>query len=508
MISFEIKGSALKTVFLATIAGATLFTATACSVVEDSLTSAPASASAETPSNLAEQWTSMNTSPAKEAGRVRFNENTYGMFIHWGLYAQPAGVWKGERMEEGGEGPKVAEWIMRRKEIPRAEYAELATTFNPVDFDADEWAAIAKAAGMKYMVITAKHHDGFALYDSKVSEFDIIDASPFGRDIIAELEAACRKAGLAFGVYYSHGSDWQDGGDGGLKDYAPENPPRTIFANRWDPAPVTFDDYMQTKALPQVRELANNYELSQMWFDANNYTPARYSFQIYSDVYAANPEILVNSRLGSGFGDIGTPRDNEIPDNPLEGIWEGIATTNHSWGYKSYDNDWKTPTETLFWLVENVSKGGNFLLNVGPDGRGNIPPQTVENLSAVGDWLAVNGDAIYGTNAWTTTKEGPTHIAIGGGEDRREGTMQFEFESNDFWFTQKGGKIYVIALARPDDGLASVKALMGIDIDMIRLLGTGQKLDWSSDADAVNITLPTFDSEGIGYALEITPKPK
>ena len=163
---------------------------------------------------------------------------------------------------------------MRNKEIPRAEYAKLAKTFNPVKFDADEWVAIAKAAGMNYMVITSKHHDGFALFDSEASDYNVVDATPFGRDIIRELEQACKRSGIDFGIYYSHSIDWKDGGDAGMKAYGPkERPKKKVFVNNFDPAPVTFDDYIANKSLPQVRELIANYDLTEIWFDTPIYIP-------------------------------------------------------------------------------------------------------------------------------------------------------------------------------------------------------------------------------------------
>ena len=306
---------------------------------------------------LHKQWKPLNSSSAKQRGRERFNANKYGMFIHWGLYSQCGGVWKGERMEEGGTGPKVAEWIMRRKEIPREEYATLADSFNPTKFDADEWVSIAKAAGMKYMVITSKHHDGFALFDSKVSDFNAVKATPFGRDVIRELEQACERGGIAFGVYYSHALDWRDGGDSGMKDFCYDDPPKqAMFVNNFDPAAITFSDYITNKSLPQVEELVSNYNLSEIWLDTPIYIPPDFSFKFYTTIYRANPEILVSQRIGNEFGDIGTPGDNVIPDEASENTWEGIATTNNSWGFKSYDKDWKSPQETLFWLLEKDRK--------------------------------------------------------------------------------------------------------------------------------------------------------
>ena len=454
--------------------------------------------------DFAAQWLEMNQSDSKQKGRDLFRENKYGMFIHWGLYSSLGGVYKGQTMEEGGTGHTIAEWIMRRKEIPRAEYATLANSFNPTDFNADEWVAIAKAAGMKYMVITSKHHDGFALFDSDISDYNIVDATPFGRDVIGELEIACKKAGLSFGVYYSHAVDWQDGGDAGYKDYVTDPPTRYLMANTWDPAPQSFADYIKNKSLPQVKELLANYELSQIWFDFPAYIPAGYSFEFYRTVYQANPEILVNQRIGNDFGDIGIPGDNIIPDEASENTWEGIATTNNSWGYKSYDKDWKSPLETLFWLIENVSKGGNFLLNVGPDGTGVIPPESVKNLLAVGDWLKINGDAIYDTRPWKVSHEGPTKIEMKGTSHRENAENAFDFKSNDFWFTEKNGKVYVVALARPDSGSVLVDSLKGEAIKSIRLLGQSGALNWSSNEEGVDVSLPPFTSGGIGYALEVT----
>jgi len=453
---------------------------------------------------LTAEFQEMNQSGAKQKGRELFNENKYGMFIHWGLYSTLGGVWKGETMEDGGKGPAVAEWIMRRKEIPRVEYAELARDFNPQGFDADEWVAIAKAAGMKYMVVGSKHHEGFALFDSDVSDFNIVDATPFGRDVIKELELACKSAGIAFGVYYSNSLDWRDGGDGGLKDYGPaKNPRRAPFPNTWDPAPVTFDEYIANKSLPQVLELLSNYELTQIWFDTPAYIPPKHSMAFYKTVYEANPEILVNSRVGNGFGDIGIPGDNVIPDKASANTWEGIATTNNSWGYKSYDDDWKSPLETLFWLIANVSKGGNFLLNVGPDAEGVIPAESVTNLLAVGEWLKVNGEAIYGTTPWKLDHEGPTKVQMKGTKHREDNAAEMAFESNDFWFTRKGEKIYVIALERPGNGQISVAALNGEGVKSIRLLGSTQEVGWEEGAESVDIQLPAFEKDGIGYSLEI-----
>ena len=455
---------------------------------------------------LNKEWRPMHESEAKQRGRDRFNKNKYGMFIHWGLYSQVGGVWKGKTMEEEGNGPLVAEWVMRRKEIPRTEYAKLADTFNPDNFDAKEWVAIAKAAGMKYIVITSKHHDGFALFDSAVSDFNAVDGTPFGRDIIQELSEASKEAGIAFGVYYSHALDWRDGGDAGWKDHAPENPlmQRALFINHFDPSPLSFKDYIDKKSLPQVRELIARYELSQIWFDTPVYIPPEYSLEFYKTVYDANPEILVSQRVGNGFGDIGTPGDNVIPSEASANTWEGIATTNHSWGYKSYDNDWKSPVELLYWLVENVSKGGNFLLNVGPDGSGTIPAESVNSLRTVGSWLKVNGEAIYDTNPWEVNHEGPTQLDVRSPEYKKNAKKLLDFKSNDFWFTEKSGKVYVIALARPETAKIAIQSLHGKPVQSIRVLGESGKVSWSQGEQSLDVSLPALESTTTGYVLEVT----
>ena len=458
---------------------------------------------------LKKEWKLMNSSSAKQLGRERFNKNKFGMFIHWGLYSSLGGVWKGETMEENGIGPRVAEWVMRNKEIPRDTYAKLAKDFNPIKFNAEEWIAVAKAAGMRYIVITSKHHEGFALYNSEVSNFNVVDATPFGRDIIKEMEVAATKAGISFGIYYSNTLDWRDGGDGGILDYGPKDgkkPRKQLFYNNWDPSPIKFDEYIANKSIPQVKELLSNYKISQIWFDNAMYIPPKYSMQFYRVAYQYSPETLINWRVGNGFGDIGMPGgvgDNVIPDQAFEETWEGIATTNNSWGYKTYDKDWKSPKELLFWLVENVSKGGNFLLNVGPDGQGSIPPEAISSLETVGDWLNTNGNAIYDTGPWEVTHEGPTKISIRGTEHREENVPTFEFEENDYWFTKKQNKVYLISLQRPSSNQIMVEALSGHEIKQMSLLGESINLKWANKGNKTIIELPEFSRGGIGYAIEV-----
>ncbi|HEY0947155.1 MAG TPA: alpha-L-fucosidase, partial [Opitutaceae bacterium] len=321
--------------------------------------------------------------PASQDERMAwFREAKYGLFIHWGLYAIPAGTWNGKRI------PGLGEWIMNRAHIPAKDYEKLAAQFNPVKFDADAWVRLAKEAGMKYVVITSKHHDGFALYDSAVSRYDVVDATPFGRDIIRELAGACARHGLRFGLYYSQAQDWHDpDGAGNTWDFGPDD--------RKD-----FDKYLRAKAEPQVKELLTRYgPICLVWFDTPRMMNVGDRAQRFADIVRSlQPWCLIDGRLGTE-GDYVSTGDNVIPDEKLPKDWETPATLNHTWGFKSYDHDWKSPSQVLFNLVDIVSKGGNYLLNVGPTAEGVIPPESRNVLRVVGEWLQTNGEAVYGAQA-------------------------------------------------------------------------------------------------------------
>ncbi|MHC4389490.1 MAG: alpha-L-fucosidase, partial [Planctomycetota bacterium] len=329
---------------------------------------------------------SVSLAESADAARTRderiawWRDAKFGMFIHWGLYAIPAGVWKGEDIIG------VSEWIMRFAEIPVAEYEPLAEQFNPVKFSAEEWIQIAKNAGMKYIVITAKHHDGFAMYDTDVNDFNIVDATPFKRDPLRELKDACEKHDMKLGIYYSHVQDWRH----------PD-----AWGNKWefDPEKKDFDNYFYNLSKPQVKELLTRYDPRLIWFDtAGDLTRAR-SGELVAMVRELQPDCLINGRVGPGGGDYTQMGDNDIPATFVEGDWETPATLNDSWGYKRKDNNWKSTRELLVLLTRIVSKGGNYLLNVGPDAEGLIPQPSVERLQQIGEWMAKYSEAIYGSEA-------------------------------------------------------------------------------------------------------------
>jgi len=458
-----------------------------------------------------ESWKQMNAS--KTEAKEAFNDAKYGMFIHWGLYSIPGGIWKGKKMEEL-RGPRVAEWIQYGAEIPREEYAQLAAKFNPVDYDADAIAKLAFDAGMKYVVITSKHHDGFAMYDSKVSEYDIMDASPYKKDIVQELYDACKKYGLDFGLYYSHNIDWMDGNDCGYDELVASGLPISDRAkqkagcNDWDPSPNTFSEYLENKAYPQVKEILTKFpDMTILWYDYGRYVTPDQSMKFYKIAYDLQPNMLVNSRVGNGLGDFDIPGDNKIPEDHLSITkpWQTVGTTNNSWGYKSYDDDWKSVKELIFWLTEIISKGGNYMLNIGPKASGEVPVESVNNLLEVGKWLKVNGEAIYNTRKWKVTHEGPTNINMSGTHVRAAEGFKVEFTPQDFWFTQKGDDLYVIALEYPVEKVL-IKSLGKETVGKIKsakMLGSQMKIKWKQTSEGLEMTIGNEQTDPNGYALKI-----
>jgi alpha-L-fucosidase len=373
--------------------------------------------------------------PVKEKRLEWFREGKYGMFIHWGLYAVPAGEWKGQRCLGLGE------WLMNRCKVPVKEYEPLAKQFNPVKYDPDAWVRLAQDAGMKYIVITSKHHDGFAMFKSKVSPYNVVDATPYHKDILKQLADACAKRGMRLGFYYSQSQDWHEpGGAGNTWDFGPDT------AADGKTELKTYDDYLRGKAEPQVRELLTGYgPVALIWFDTPRMmTPER--GQRFADIVRSmQPNTLIDGRLGTE-GDYRSTGDNVIPSEASAEAWETPATTNDTWGFRKDDTNWKSPGQIAFKLVDIVSKGGNYLLNVGPTAEGLIPQVPQANLRTVGRWLKVNGDAVYGA--------GPSPFGEEFGEPSARGAKDVRGQSlfltdNEWRATTKPGKLYITFFSEP-----------------------------------------------------------
>ena len=327
--------------------------------------------------DMSNLWGGTASSGDTHPRAVWFRASKYAMFIHTRLYSEAAGVWNGRNWHG------IAEWIMRRAKIPVCEYEKLAARFNPSDFNAEEIAKLAKDAGMRYIVITAKHHEGFAMFKSAASKFNIVDASPFKRDPIAELAVACKKHGLGLGFYYSQYLDWHEKDAGG---------------NDWEfSEPRNFEHYMSTKALPQIKELLTNYgSVALIWFDTPGSITREASQSLYDLIHKLQPECLVNSRIGNGLGDYSSLGDQEVPLVVPDSLWETVDTHNDTWAYSRHDHHWKSPYEIISRLVRVASLGGTYMLNVGPSGKGIIPTESATILRLAGKWLKTHAKAIYG----------------------------------------------------------------------------------------------------------------
>lgn len=321
----------------------------------------------------------------KEDSLAWWREARFGMIIHWGIYSVPAGIWKSKDI------PSLGEWIMFNAKIPVKEYEKIAREFNPVKFNAEEWVRIAKNAGMKYIVITAKHHDGFAMFNSPSNKYNIVDATPYGKDPMKSLAKTCRKEGLKFGFYYSQSQDWHE----------PEAAHTMVNSQSENKNPSGFSNYLRNKVKPQIRELLTQYgPIGLIWFDTPAFMTRKQSLDLKHFVHKLQPRCLVSGRIGNDVGDYGSMGDNQTSlVGRIKGDWESPATLNDTWGFKKKDKNWKPLSTLLLSLTHLVSKGVNYLLNVGPTSEGIIPYPSVKLLEGIGKWMKINGEAIYGTSA-------------------------------------------------------------------------------------------------------------
>ena len=374
----------------------------------------------------------------------------FGMFIHWGLYAVPAGEYKGDKNH--------AEWIMNTANIPIAEYEKYAAEFNPTSFDAEQWVKMAKNAGMKYIVITSKHHDGFCLWDSKVSDYDVMDRTPFKRDIMKELSVACKKYGIQFCMYHSI-MDW----------HHPDENKKNINAYT--------NDYLK----PCLKELVTTYDPAVLWFDGEwveEWTTNK-GDSLYNWLLSLKPNLIVNNRVSkgrngmqgmnnkAGAGDFGTP-EQEILEEKNDNDWESCMTMNNHWGFNKNDQHWKSANQLVWNLVDIISKGGNYLLNIGPTAQGLFPDTSILRLQQIGDWFKVNNEAVYGLTTWKYFSEGDG----------------IRYASN------KKGEVYVYVNGFPGNNLLlrKIKPKAG---STISLLGCSQKLTWKDTPEGIVVNIPS-----------------
>ena len=424
-----------------------------------------------------------------------WREARFGMFIHWGVYAQFAGVYNGHEQLKGG-----AEWIMNRSKIPVAEYQAMAKQFNPVKYNADEWVKTARDAGMKYIVITAKHHDGFAMFKSQASRWNIADATPYGKDVLKPLAAACKKYGIKLGFYYSQAQDWNNPGgavsrkpaaDGWLNpDSAKIDAYTKEHDGHWDPVQETstFSEYIDKVAIPQVKELMSNYgDLAVFWWD----TPTNMTDEAALKLQALlklQPNIITNDRLKKpNFpGDTKTP-EQKIPTlAELDGQdWETCMTMNGTWGYRTSDNNWKTPQTLIHNLCDIASKGGNYLLNVGPKPYGTFPEQSVMALKQIGEWMRINGEAIY------ATKASPLQPLLWGRCTKKE--------------SKEGTILYLSVFSWPSDNQLLVPGFKN-EILSAKFLADGKILKTNMTDQGLMITVPRNAPDSVAAVIKLQLK--
>jgi alpha-L-fucosidase len=403
------------------------------------------------------------TAAQRDARMQWWREARFGLFIHWGVYSVPAGRYHGKPVDG------IGEWIMYNAQIPCVEYQQFARQFNPVRYDPDAWVRLARDAGMKYIIITSKHHDGFALFDSKASDWNVVKATPYGKDMLKPLAEACQRHGLKLGFYYSQAQDWNN--RGGIVCGRPH----------WDHAhDGDTDAYIRNVAAPQVRELLTGYgPLSVFWWD----TPCdmtRERADVLIPLLRLQPGIIHNNRLGSYPGDSETP-EQEIPATGMPGRdWETCMTMNDTWGFKTDDQNWK-PTQTLVRnLIDIASKGGNYLLNVGPTSEGLIPEPSVQRLQEIGRWMKLNGTAIHGTTP------SPFKRLLWGRATKK--------------LSPNGATLYLHVFDWPADGRLVVPGLKS-RVQSATLLAGGQTLALEPAVDGLTVRLPSVAPDPISSTV-------
>ena len=398
--------------------------------------------------------TLMPTAAEHDARIGWWREARFGMFVHWGVWSVLQGSWNGKHYMG------YAEHIQRMAKIPEAVYhKEVAGTFNPTNFDADAWVKLAKETGMGYFIITAKHHDGFAMFASKASPWNVVQATPWHHDPMKDLRAACQKYGVKFGFYYSHAFDWgEENGAGNDWDWPNPGGDKLLHGADWW---LTYPEflpkvrkYVDEKSIPQILELIKNYHPDILWFDTPHKIPPEENLRIFAAVRKADPNIVINGRIFSGanpnwFGltDYINTGDKPSEFAPQDGDWEGVPTTNESYGYNANDHSHKTVAHFIRLLAKAAARGGNILLNMGPRPDGTVDPADVKIFQGIGAWWAVHGESIRGTTRTPLPRQTWT------GES-----------------TRKGSTIYLHVFDWPTNGELLVSGLK-TEVKHVRLLG-------------------------------------
>jgi alpha-L-fucosidase len=429
-----------------------------------------------------------------------WREARFGMFIHWGVYSTLEGEWQGQ--------PVVgyAEHIMRKSKIPIDVYTkEVAGKFNPTKFDAAAWVKLAKDAGMGYLVITSKHHDGFAMYDSDATDYNVVKDTPWHHDPMKDLKAACQSQGVRFGFYYSQAWDWADPNAPG-NDWDYNNPAgdKQLHGGKtwWDQSPEWVErtqKYVDNKAIPQVRELLARYHPDILWFDTPNKMPPSLNYRVLKATRQADANVVINSRCVAPLGDYQSTTDRPAEFAPHEGDWEGIPTTNESYGYHKADRSHKPPEHFIVLLAKAAARGGNLMLNVGPRGDGTIDPADVAILTGIGNWMKVNGESIHGTTrtplavqSWgESTRKGSTlylhvfdwprdgKLVVGGLKSNVKGAYLLADATKASLAAKRLGDLDVqidVPAERPDktDSVVVLQLEGAPDVDAARLVLAGQ----------------------------------
>lgn len=428
--------------------------------------------------------------PAEKEARMKwFNEARFGMFIHWGVYSGAAGNFKGKPV------PGAGEWLQSGGKIPAAEYREeLLPKFNPLKYDPEAWVIAAKNAGIKYLVITSKHHDGFCLWDSKLTDLDVA-STPYQKDLLKPLEEACRKHGIRFCLYHSI-MDWSH------PDYATKGPWRGNASNP-KPDMDRFNAYLKG----QLDELITAYNPGILWFDGeweDAWTHER-GEDLYNWLRKNDSKLIVNNRVDKGRkgmeghttdakfkGDYGTPEQRIPPTGFGEGVsWESCMTMNGTWGFKAHDQKWKS-TETLVQnLIDIASKGGNYLLNVGPTGEGEIPTASLERLAEIGEWMKVNGESIHGTTASLFSK------------------TSWKGRSTTRQLPDGGTRIYVHVFGQPEGGVITIDQLVTRPAKVTVLVHNGTpQISGSEGAWKIRLPEGSLQKFATVFALDFPVKPE